>query len=702
MMLSSRERTLAERDSDDDDLSSTSTVMSEMKEEYPLEKILAERLTENGPEWLVKWEGYPDERSTWEAKTSFTTDEPLFDWQAQKMRIDRGYEKPYDVAALEARMNGIEEARAIRKARRRAKRLRLGISVSPDESNYESSEEAEESDDEVPLERPIRSRQGSLRQRRSSLEGFVVEDDQNVRKATKSNSPQKKTEVRKRSSGYKSDDRLSDDSLFEDFKIAEFNKTHKRLKKGVKPRGEDVPSRSPVKPSKPIPQPQADRRRSMPSLQPPQYSGNANQPKSRLKGAAGTGPKRYIKKQPQTTKRKVQGAAILGNWTASVKPRKRAVVVPGATPSSGPKTFNKLSVKRRFEKASRNEPAPNPEDLVFINLKIGKVVKPSPAPLPRPSVPAQKPWEIIQQRLNKEAKEAGKTKKPSLVNPSLDDDTPMDVDTMESLAQLQQLADVPPQVKQPAMSRGRADSTQRLQTIEQSKSETVQQNLPSTGSDWVHEAVPKPSDLIVSDAPGNLPGPKRRDNDDNVSSAAPGFQRRSSNSLYSGWGHPPDPESMSSHVLATVKVGYEGREVGAVRMKGLDKASKARLLRTKEEGRVEIWFKDFCTADDYRRFFCGVSNSLHLLDIAIHPFHALPLGEFGQEVANCELARLAHLCHWLRGAVLEHGASNQRNGRDAKDLRIWRTLLSRRFPFAPTSSGYGRMGLSRRRDAGTA
>ena len=49
---------------DDSSLSVNSTVPSEQKDEYPLEGILGERVSNGIKEYLVKWEGYPYERCT--------------------------------------------------------------------------------------------------------------------------------------------------------------------------------------------------------------------------------------------------------------------------------------------------------------------------------------------------------------------------------------------------------------------------------------------------------------------------------------------------------------------------------------------------------------------------------------------------------------------------------------------------------------
>ncbi len=176
--------------SDDDDVSVTSSAVSEMKDQYDLERILAERRTSDGRQWLVQWKGYPEERSTWEPRESFPCEETLDDWQAQKMRIARGYDKPYDVAAFEERVSAIEHARAMRKAKRRAKRIRLGLPVSPDSDELDSSDEAQESDGEMLLDWPSHSRRDSPHKISRSRDKSVKEDDYNVQSESPSKDQQ--------------------------------------------------------------------------------------------------------------------------------------------------------------------------------------------------------------------------------------------------------------------------------------------------------------------------------------------------------------------------------------------------------------------------------------------------------------------------------------------------------------------------------
>lgn len=117
--------------SNDGSVSLTSTVFSEEKDEpYNLEAVLAEKTNENGKKrYLVKWEGYDNHRNTWEKKKHFQFEQTLLDWRDQQMQITRGRAKAFDVDAWEREVESIRKATEKRRARRRAKKISLGISV---------------------------------------------------------------------------------------------------------------------------------------------------------------------------------------------------------------------------------------------------------------------------------------------------------------------------------------------------------------------------------------------------------------------------------------------------------------------------------------------------------------------------------------------------------------------------------------------
>ncbi|KAJ9405906.1 hypothetical protein DTO045G8_6417 [Paecilomyces variotii] len=133
---------------DDDSISVTSTVLSEPKSEYEVECILTELMFPDGVKYLVKWEGYPVERSTWEPEDSFADPQTLKDWGAKKKAIDRGDEEEFDLETWENRLEALEDARDERKRKRRAKRARLGLPVSETEARKEDESDSSTSSDE--------------------------------------------------------------------------------------------------------------------------------------------------------------------------------------------------------------------------------------------------------------------------------------------------------------------------------------------------------------------------------------------------------------------------------------------------------------------------------------------------------------------------------------------------------------------------
>ncbi|KAF7588785.1 hypothetical protein BBP40_005216 [Aspergillus hancockii] len=112
-------------DVSDDDISLTSTTPSPLKENYFVDTIHAERETPQGIEYLVGWEDYPVERSTWETAAQFDDEETLFDWEEKKREVAAGRLPAFDLAEFNRRLHKAEEAHRDRVRRRHAKKQSL-------------------------------------------------------------------------------------------------------------------------------------------------------------------------------------------------------------------------------------------------------------------------------------------------------------------------------------------------------------------------------------------------------------------------------------------------------------------------------------------------------------------------------------------------------------------------------------------------
>ena len=614
--------------SDNDTVSINSTVPSEPREEYPLEGVLAERMNGGIKEFLVKWEGYPDERCTWETESNFQDDGTLHLWQARKMRIARGLDKPYDVDALEARVEAWIAATESRKARRRKKRRRLGLSTTSKDTSEGSSDEPERAIFDNPR-RVQGSRQGG-NVRIPEYPDFVVDDesedyddpeysesDIRSRRRSKSNKP----------ADGSSDEALTDDSLMENLHTKALNEKYKRIQRRTKPREDKTVKKDSIEKELPKRSEKTEspgkKRATLPVADLPSkvattsasYVGagikRALKPESAQMGSAGRGPARLSQKvSGPKAKPKVSGAAVLGNWAAKVKSRKVLEQQQRKPSLSGskPETFNKLSTKRRYEKAGRNEPAPDPKYLTFVNLKAAKEAKsstqlPSPQELIKIREPTKTPYQLIQERLAREEEQ------------KLADDT--------RLAGAIAITEIP-------------GSIDRVETASpQTESGMPQHENDVPGSMMAPEPVPDvamssetplwdaPRDPRVSPSP-NLPIPDDRNTpvQDPVSFETSGQRSGSLRSIaipdaIAADGTPPTASANFfsegrvldySDVFATIKIGPACLEVAQVRFRGLDKASKRMLLGIKVGPRqMHVWFTHICTAEDYRAFYHEVN-----------------------------------------------------------------------------------------------
>jgi hypothetical protein len=238
---------------DDDSISLNSTQGSEHDDNlYVVEKILAEEKADDGTMYyLIEWDGYPLEQSTWEPEENITEKKTLQEWADEKMRVVRGHSKPFNQDAFDERVRRYIQAKENRRRRRREKRKRLGIAVDPSESEGEadepdpeptfsdsSSEEAievvDKPDDDTGLAEVSRAR-GRLR--KTPPTPIVIDDsaDDDDKEFSSSEAPpthpkpKAKSRQRRKSEDIADTASLSEDSLVEDLKEDAARKERRQL-----------------------------------------------------------------------------------------------------------------------------------------------------------------------------------------------------------------------------------------------------------------------------------------------------------------------------------------------------------------------------------------------------------------------------------------------------------------------------------------
>ncbi|KAM0313606.1 hypothetical protein ACHAO8_005410 [Botrytis cinerea] len=113
--------------------------------EFIVERILAQK-TEGGQRlFLIRWSGFPEEDSSWEPRKNILGQSILDAWKTRRTRELQGLDAPYDVGRLESLKKIAVAEKAQRVRLRREKRKRLGIVISPHESDADSVDESQTS-----------------------------------------------------------------------------------------------------------------------------------------------------------------------------------------------------------------------------------------------------------------------------------------------------------------------------------------------------------------------------------------------------------------------------------------------------------------------------------------------------------------------------------------------------------------------------
>jgi Chromo (CHRromatin Organisation MOdifier) domain len=393
---------------EDDDISITSTISDEERE-YEVEEVVYQLSNEEGVMlYLVKWAGYDDVENTWEPETSFIDPSTLEDWGKKQDAISRGLEPEFDIEAWNKRKSEYEAANEVtnakRRSRRKAKRRRLGLSVSSSSNDSEFS-------DTMDLTDAVRSPRS--RGRRGYLETDYDESEYTSMREQRS---------RERVRGSRDSSLSSTDSLMEDLrrkskqtgtdrqnleKGVRMSKdstepSHDQQKKQVTPKklgvgrlkkpepkkpGPEVAKRPTQTPRKAVdPKAAVVARQKEPIEKPPVRKapltalGPAKEvlaaagirttiaPMRKTTGAVATksrnGPGKLAKRTGHSTQHTTApGRDVLQNWTSKPKQKKPIKPAVGRPRSPEAKLYKNLATKRRAELRGRKEATPDVNSL---------------------------------------------------------------------------------------------------------------------------------------------------------------------------------------------------------------------------------------------------------------------------------------------------------------------------------------------------
>ncbi|TAQ86416.1 hypothetical protein B7494_g5266 [Chlorociboria aeruginascens] len=213
-----------ESNSDSISVTSTQGEAYESDQEFLVERVLAEKIKASIPYYLILWDGYPLEMSTWEPRENIQDESILDIWKERKTQEARGLKPTFDLANFYALLQKSEAEKANRHKRRKIKRKRKGLPVSESEADYDS-----ESMDSGEL-----GKSPSTRGLTSRLKNPVTRKQAH---APSEGETHKRVQPKQNSNRSESEDApLSDDSLIQDLQREAYKKAQREERKKEAPR----------------------------------------------------------------------------------------------------------------------------------------------------------------------------------------------------------------------------------------------------------------------------------------------------------------------------------------------------------------------------------------------------------------------------------------------------------------------------------
>lgn len=553
---------------DDDDISLASTISSEQEDEYAVAAILAQETFPDGERYLVRWEGYPDERATWEPATSFLDNATLRDWEKKYGDIKLGLEEEYDAKDLDDRIEQIEVAKTRRKALRTAKRARLG----PLRSSAAAHDRSETVVMGTGNERDGSSGSGQ-RQRRWEDFGLDVS---------------KTLDKQQRRSGNDSVARKEDgQGTVPDLTPCTSNPTTERAMKATRPRSANkgaisaesrryAPSqiRSSVK-DQPTTQAHSRHLGSKPTLQHTRALDTPSPKCSKLASGFSTGlAKTTARLAKRTSNSRLKSSASGGaNQTGK---RLRTGHAAASRQSVG-KIFRNLSTKRKYEKAGRDEPPPDINALALTRPGdwSAPIIQSATELKQRPETKTddESPNRVFLDQNGSDTARAERSRPFDQRNQNFRPDLPS-LETQNN----------PESVHEPNYSNTVANF-----------------HLPMSNFSGISSRKLSASDVSRTLAV-NFDHQLRqglRDRTPNHLALQPSRGLTRSGRFWE-WGE----------ILLSIWFGPAKAEIGDVRIRGFNSSTISRLVELKENHRIDIWFNSLCTKEQYTQLCLGVCLSI--------------------------------------------------------------------------------------------
>ena len=372
--------------SDSDSISVTSTISSDQEEEYNVEKILAEDQDIIGgtgePQYLLKWEGYPLHRSTWEPKEHIGSDLLLREWEQHKRLVEQGKAVAFDIEEFhDARDLAYRETEA-RKTRRNAKRRKLGIHVptSPGQDDDEEDSVQEEATRKKRVKTTEVKRKGVAQRVKAQKQYVTVPNTRNAVPEEDDGDDSEGSESGSNSSG--------GDSLFDQLRGEAAKGTKKTKATPIVPKRQHAPPKPTGKPVDTSPKVTASAARAAAARQkivPKPITTPAASSSGARKSATSTSKPTSVQGTAMKTAAPVASKNVMANWNAA-PPKRKPRAVSGDQAAKG---FTHLAVQNTVKKYSAMERAPDVNALTTIDPKTGRpiastaavqVVKAAPTP----------------------------------------------------------------------------------------------------------------------------------------------------------------------------------------------------------------------------------------------------------------------------------------------------------------------------------